>query len=175
MAAGIMGPIDGSVVNVALPTIGRVFNADLNTVGWVAMAYLLVLGSLILTYGRLGDMYGFRRVLLLGIAIFTAASGMCALAPNIWVLIAFRAIQAIGAGMLMAMGPAIVTWVFPPQERGRALGFFSLSAFLLAGSGSHQRSLVGPLGNPLAGLHRAEHRQLGLVPHVWPQGRFRDF
>lgn len=122
MAAGIMGPIDGSVVNVALPTIGRVFNADLNTVGWVAMAYLLVLGSLILTYGRLGDMYGFRRVLLLGIVIFTAASGMCALAPNIWVLIAFRAIQAIGAGMLMAMGPATVTWVFPPQERGRALG-----------------------------------------------------
>lgn len=122
MAAGIMGPIDGSVVNVALPTIGRVFNADLNTVSWVAMAYLLVLGSLILTYGRLGDMYGFRRVLLVGVAIFTVASGICALAPNIWVLVAFRAIQAIGAGMLMAMGPAIVTSVFPQKERGRALG-----------------------------------------------------
>ncbi|BCV21286.1 MFS transporter [Moorella sp. Hama-1] len=122
MAAGIMGPIDGSVVNVALPTISRVFNVDLNTVGWVAMAYLLVLGSLILTYGRLGDMYGFRRVLLMGIAIFTIASGICALAPNIWVLIAFRAIQAIGAGMFMAMGPAIITSVFPPYERGRALG-----------------------------------------------------
>ncbi|GEA19523.1 MFS transporter [Moorella sp. E306M] len=122
MTAGIMGPIDGSVVNVALPTISRVFNADLNTVGWVAMAYLLVLGSLILTYGRLGDMYGFRRVLLMGIAIFTVASGICALAPNIWVLIAFRAIQAIGAGMFMAMGPAIITSVFPPYERGRALG-----------------------------------------------------
>ncbi|MGI9861524.1 MFS transporter [Moorella naiadis] len=122
MAAGIMGPIDGSVVNVALPTITRVFNVDLNTVGWVAMAYLLVLGSLILTYGRLGDMYGFRRVLLMGIAIFTIASGICALAPNIWVLIAFRAIQAIGAGMFMAMGPAIITSVFPPYERGRALG-----------------------------------------------------
>ncbi|WP_081361118.1 MFS transporter [Neomoorella thermoacetica] len=122
MAAGIMGPIDGSVVNVALPTIGRVFNVDLNTVGWVSMAYLLVLGSLILTYGRLGDMYGFRRVLLTGIVIFTIASGICALAPNIWVLIVFRAVQAIGAGMFMAMGPAIITSVFPPYERGRALG-----------------------------------------------------
>ncbi|WP_338834989.1 Riboflavin transporter RibZ [Moorella humiferrea] len=122
MSAGIMGPIDGSVVNVALPTISKIFNVDLNTVGWVSMAYLLVLGSLILTYGRLGDMYGFRRILLWGIIIFTVASGICALAPNIWVLIFFRAIQAVGAGMFMAMGPAIVTSVFPANERGRALG-----------------------------------------------------
>ena len=122
MSAGIMGPIDGSVVNVAMPTFSKVFNVDMNTVGWISMSYLLVLGSLILTYGRLGDMYGFRRVFLTGIVTFTVASGICALSPNVWTLIIFRAFQAVGAGMFMAMGPAIVTSVFPPQERGRALG-----------------------------------------------------
>ncbi|MZP42674.1 DHA2 family efflux MFS transporter permease subunit [Heliobacterium gestii] len=122
MAASVMGPIDGSVVNVALPTFSQVFQVGLHTVSWVTMAYLLVLGSLILTYGRLGDIYGFKRILLLGIALFTAASALCALAPTIWVLVAFRALQAIGAGMFMAVGPAIIASVFPPQERGRALG-----------------------------------------------------
>ncbi|MDK2821361.1 MAG: hypothetical protein PWP31_1326 [Clostridia bacterium] len=122
MAAGIMGPIDGSVVNVALPTMADYFNVRLNEVGWVSMAYLLVLGSLILTYGRLGDMYGFRKILLLGIVFFTISSLFCSIATNIWILVAARVVQAIGAGMFMAMGPAIITSVFPPYERGRALG-----------------------------------------------------
>ncbi|MZP30414.1 DHA2 family efflux MFS transporter permease subunit [Heliobacterium undosum] len=122
MTAGVMGPIDGSVVNVALPTFSQVFGVGLHTVSWVTMSYLLVLGSLILTYGRLGDIYGFKRILLIGIALFTAASALCALAPTIWALVAFRALQAVGAGMFMAVGPAIIASVFPPQERGRALG-----------------------------------------------------
>jgi len=127
MLSAIMGPVDGSVVNVALPTLSAAFHAGLNTVGWVSMAYLLVLGTLILTYGRLGDMFGFRRVLLAGIGIFTVASAACALAPTIWVLIAFRALQAVGAGMFMAVGPAIITAAFPAYERGRALGINAMS------------------------------------------------
>jgi EmrB/QacA subfamily drug resistance transporter len=123
-----MGPIDGSVISVALPTFSRVFHVGLNTVGWVSMAYLLVLGSLILTYGRLGDMFGFKRIFLLGVALFTAASAVCALAPDIWTLIAFRAVQAIGAGMFMAMAPAIIAATFPAGERGRALGLFGMTA-----------------------------------------------
>jgi EmrB/QacA subfamily drug resistance transporter len=122
MTGSVMGPIDGSVVNVALPTFAKAFNAGLHTVGWISMSYLLVLGSLILTYGRLGDMYGYRKIFLTGILIFTLSSAVCALAPNIWTLIAFRAVQAVGAGMFMAIGPAIITSVFPPHERGRALG-----------------------------------------------------
>lgn len=122
MSAGIMGPIDGSVVNIALPTISSVFNANVSVVGWVPMAYMLVLGSLILTYGRLGDMFGFRRVFLTGVVVFTVSSAICASAPSIWILILFRALQAVGAGMFMAMGQAIVTSVFPAKERGRALG-----------------------------------------------------
>lgn len=122
LTAGIMGPIDSSVVNVALPTIRQHFGTSMSSVSWVAMAYLLVIGSLTLTFGRLGDMIGYRRVELAGIAVFTIASAVCALAPSIWVLIAFRAVQAVGAGMFMAMSQAIIISVFPPNERGRALG-----------------------------------------------------
>lgn len=122
LAASIMGPIDGSVINIAMPSIGRAFGAGMSVVSWVAMAYLLVIGSLTLTFGRLGDMIGYRRVELIGIALFAVASAVCALAPSIWILIAFRAIQAIGAGMFMAMSQAIIISVFPPSERGRALG-----------------------------------------------------
>lgn len=122
LTAGIMGPIDSSVVNVALPTIRQHFATSMSIVSWVAMAYLLVIGSLTLTFGRLGDMIGYRRVELTGIAVFTVASAVCAFAPSIWVLIAFRAVQAVGAGMFMAMSQAIIISVFPPNERGRALG-----------------------------------------------------
>jgi EmrB/QacA subfamily drug resistance transporter len=122
MVASVMGPIDGSVINVAMPTLASAFRVDLSTVSWVSMAYLLVLGSLILTYGRLGDMYGYKRIFLLGVAIFTVASAACALSPSIWWLIVSRAVQAAGAGMFMAMSSAIITATFPPYERGRALG-----------------------------------------------------
>ncbi len=126
LAASVMGPIDGSVINVALPVLRQVFHVSMGTVGWVSMAYMLVLGSLILTYGRLGDMFGFKRIFLAGVVTFTVSSAVCALSPNIWTLIAFRGIQAIGAGMFMAMAPAIIASVFPPYERGRALGINSM-------------------------------------------------
>lgn len=119
----LMGPVDGSVVNIALPVITRSFDTTLPVAEWVAMAYLLVISSLLLTWGRLGDMYGHRRTYLAGFAIFTAGSLLCGGAPGNGWLIAFRAVQALGAGMMMAAGPAIITEVFPSTERGRALGF----------------------------------------------------
>ena len=118
----VMGPVDGSVVNIALPVITRSFNTTLPVAEWVAMAYLLVLSSLLLTWGRLGDMYGHRRTYLAGFVVFTVGSLLCGAAPSIGWLIAFRAVQAMGAGMMMAAGPAIITEIFPSTERGRALG-----------------------------------------------------
>ncbi|HEY3315028.1 MAG TPA: MFS transporter [Bacillota bacterium] len=144
-----MGPIDMSVINVAMPVLSDVFS----------MAYLLVIGSLILTYGRLGDMFGFKRVFMLGVLLFTVASALCALASDIWTLIAFRAVQAIGAGMFMATSQTIVTSVFPAHERGRALGTYgmttaaglafgpSLGGFLLAVSSWRAIFLINlPIG-----------------------------
>jgi EmrB/QacA subfamily drug resistance transporter len=118
----IMSPLDSSVVNIALPTITDIFNTTLPISEWVAMAYLLTISSLLLTYGRLGDLYGHRNIYLAGFVSFTAASVLCSFAGSIGALIAFRVIQALGAGMMMASGPAIITAAFPTNERGRALG-----------------------------------------------------
>ena len=135
MLGGIMGPIDASIVNVILPTIASFFGAPIATAQWVPLIYLLIISSLLLFYGRLGDILGYKRVYLLGLACFVVTSGLCGLAPTIYWLIAFRAIQGIGAGMMMSVQFAILTAVFQPHERGRALGInaISISAGLALG------------------------------------------
>jgi EmrB/QacA subfamily drug resistance transporter len=119
----LMATLDGSIVNIALPSIQESFGADVNKVLWVVVAYLLVIGSLLLPVGRLGEVLTFKRVYLVGFAIFTLASICCGASPNESVLIGFRVVQAVGAAMIMAMGPAIIARTFAPGERGRALGF----------------------------------------------------
>ncbi len=126
----LMSTLDGSIVNIALPAIQQDFGIDLTTVEWVVVAYLLVLGSLLLPVGRLGEVQTFKRVYLAGFAIFTVASVLCGAAPNAGALVAFRLVQAVGAAMIMAMGPAIITRTFPAGERGRALGLNGMSVSL---------------------------------------------
>jgi len=126
MAATAMGiflaTIDGSIVNVALPTLVRAFDTSFAAVQWVVLAYLLTVTTLMLSIGRLGDMLGKKRIYASGFVIFTLGSVLCGLSPAIGWLIGFRVLQAIGASMLMALGMAIVTEAFPPGERGKALG-----------------------------------------------------
>ena len=118
----LMSTLDGSIVNIALPSIQAEFRIDLTTVEWVVVAYLLVIGSLLLPFGRLGEVLTFKRVYLVGFTVFTLASICCGASPNEAALIGFRVIQGVGAAMIMSMGPAIIARTFPPQERGRALG-----------------------------------------------------
>jgi EmrB/QacA subfamily drug resistance transporter len=118
----LMGPIDASAVNVAFPSMSEYFKVSVDMVGWVSMSYLLVLSSFQLSFGRLGDMFGFRRIFLAGINVFTIASILCGISWNIGALIVFRTIQAIGAGMTSSLAASIITATFPPQERGKALG-----------------------------------------------------
>ncbi len=118
--------LNASMMNLAVPFIGAYFQARMPVVEWVLMAYLLVISTLLLTFGRLGDMYGFRKIYLLGCVIFAAGSAFCGLAPSIYLLIAFRLLQGVGAAMVMAVGPAILTAAFPPQERGKALGLLGM-------------------------------------------------
>ncbi|MCL6451009.1 MAG: MFS transporter [Acetobacteraceae bacterium] len=127
LAGSIMGPIDGSIVNANLPVVARFFGASMALAGWVPMSYMLVLGSLLPTVGRLGDLYGFRRLFLWGVGVFVAASALCGLSPTMGFLIGARALQALGAAMTMAVTPALITSAFPPQERGRALGISGVS------------------------------------------------
>ncbi len=123
----LMATLDGSIVNIALPAIETDFRIGLNAVEWVVVAYLLVVGSLLLPFGRLGEVLTFKRVYLAGFAIFTLASVCCGASPNAAMLVAFRVVQGVGAAMLMAMGPAIVAHTFQDHERGRALGFNGVS------------------------------------------------
>lgn len=123
VAMGIfLATIDGSIVNVALPTLEAEFGASFALVQWVVLSYLLTVTTLMLGVGRVADMHGKRPLYLAGFVIFTIGSVLCAFAPSIGVLIAFRVLQAIGAAMTQALGVAILTEAFPPQERGRALG-----------------------------------------------------
>lgn len=117
-----LGTIDGSIVNVALPTISRDLGTTFATVQWVVIAYLLTLATLTLGIGRLGDMLGKKPIYTTGFTVFTVGSVLCGLAPGIAALIAARVVQAIGAAMIFSLGMAIITQAFPPSERGKALG-----------------------------------------------------
>jgi EmrB/QacA subfamily drug resistance transporter len=127
MVGTVMGPLDASVVNIALPSLTQYFRVPITTVEWVVLAYLLALSTLLLTFGRLGDMFGHKRLYVAGFVVFTLGSLACALSWSIWALIGFRVVQALGAGMLFAVGPAIITETFPGYERGRALGFVGIA------------------------------------------------
>jgi EmrB/QacA subfamily drug resistance transporter len=127
MLASIMGPIDASIVNVILPTITQFFGVSISTAQWVPMIYLLTISSLLLTYGRLGDILGYKKVYLFGLTGFIITSGLCGLSPTIQWLVLFRAIQGLAAGMMMAVPFAIITRAFPPEERGKALGINAIS------------------------------------------------
>ncbi len=118
-----MATLDGSIVNVALPTLTEYFKTDITTIEWVVMAYLLTITALLLSLGRISDMVGRKNIFAGGLAIFTIGSGLCSIAATEGLLILFRVIQGIGAAMLMATGVAIITHAFPPKERGKAMGF----------------------------------------------------
>ena len=135
MLGSIMGPIDASIVNVVLPTISQSFSVGISTAQWVPMIYLLTISSLLLFYGRLGDILGYKKIYLSGLAGFVIASGLCGFSPTIHWLLTFRAIQGLAAGMMMAVPYAIITASFPAAERGKALGInaISISAGLAIG------------------------------------------
>jgi len=130
-----MSALDSSIVNISLPVISNYFSISLTTVEWVVFSYLIIITSLLLTFGRLGDIYGHKKIYITGLIIFTAGSLFCALSPGIILLVASRIIQAAGAGMLMSLGPAIITINSPAKDRGKALGAIavSVSVALIAG------------------------------------------
>ncbi|HTW42777.1 MAG TPA: MFS transporter [Solirubrobacteraceae bacterium] len=114
--------LDGSVVNVALPTIQRALGGGLAAQQWVVNGYLLTLGSLILIGGSLGDLYGERQIFALGVAGFGIASLACALAPSIYALVAARAVQGVAGALLVPSSLAVIVNTFAAEERGQAIG-----------------------------------------------------
>src|SRR3954451_21654159 len=126
LLAAIMGSfvalLDSTVVNVALPAVERDLGGGLAGQQWVVNSYLLVLASLILVGGRLGDVFGERRVFSVGVAGFGVFSLLCALAPSIEVLVGARALQGAFGALLAPSALAVIVGTFPPEERGGAIG-----------------------------------------------------
>ena len=120
--ASFITPFTVASVNVALPVMGRELGMDAVLLGWVAASFLLAAAMFLVPFGRIADIFGRKRVFLLGLAVLTLASAVISLSPTVGFLLAFRAVQGLGSAMIFGTGIAIVTSVFPPAERGRALG-----------------------------------------------------
>jgi EmrB/QacA subfamily drug resistance transporter len=127
--------IDGTVVNVALPALQTSLNATVTDVQWVVESYALLLAALLLVGGSLGDHYGRRRVFLAGVAVFALASIWCGFSPSIGHLIAARAVQGLGAALLVPGSLALISASFPEDERGRAIGSWSAFTAITAAVG----------------------------------------
>ncbi len=117
-----MGQLDASIVTVALPTLQRTFHASLAAVTWVGLSYLLVLVATVAAVGRFADMWGHKLLYIYGFGIFVVGSALCGLAPNLGLLIGFRALQAVGAALLQANSVAIIALAVPRTSLGRAIG-----------------------------------------------------
>src|SRR5665647_3147020 len=109
----LLSSLGTSIANVALPTLAQAFNASFQEVQWVVLAYLLAITTLIVSVGRLSDLIGRRRLLLAGVFLFTAASALSGLAPTLWLLIGARAVQGLGAPIMMALTMAFVGEMVP--------------------------------------------------------------
>ena len=122
MCGGFMASVDGSVVNLILPTLVESFNSGFSIIQWVVVSYLLTVATLILPMGRLGDLIGRKKVFLTGFVIFTAGSLLCGFAGSVSQIIVFRVVQGLGATMILALNFAVATEAFPKNERGKAMG-----------------------------------------------------
>ncbi|MBV9458732.1 MAG: MFS transporter, partial [Bradyrhizobium sp.] len=130
-----MAFLDGSVVNVALPAIQHALRADVAATQWIVNAYLLMLSAFVLIGGSAADLYGRRRVFVLGAVVFVAASIACGLSPNIAALLVSRAIQGLGAALLVPASLAILGATFGEHERSRAIGIWAGAGALMMAAG----------------------------------------
>lgn len=112
----------GSAVNLAIPSIGEQFNAGAMHLSWVVTSYILASAAFLVPFGRFADIVGRKKVFIAGMIFFTLSSLLCGLAASVEMLIAFRLLQGIGSAMVFGTAMAILTSVFPPQERGKILG-----------------------------------------------------
>ena len=143
----LMPSLDTSIANAGLPTLAQAFTASFQAVQWIVLAYLLAITTLIVSVGRLGDIVGRRPLFLAGIGLFSVASLLCGVAPTLWLLIAARAAQGLGAAIMMALAVALVGETVPKAKTGSAMGLLgtmsaigttlgpSLGGVLIAGLG----------------------------------------
>ena len=128
--SSFMGPFMISSVNVALPSIQAEFSTDAVVLSWVATAYLLAMAVFLVPMGKIGDIYGRKKIFTAGLTLYTIASFLSVFATSIKMLIAMRVFQGFGAAMFVTTGMAILTSIFPPNKRGRAIGIYVAAVYI---------------------------------------------
>ena len=165
----LMAAIDSTIVILGLPDMMVKLHADLVSMIWVIMAYILVSTVFLLTFGRVADMLGRVRMYNLGFVIFTIGSALCGFSGNATQLIIFRLVQGSGAAMMVVNSVALITEVFPPNERGKALGLDAITFSIGGVAGpilgdSFSRWLIGA-GSSSSTFRLESSAQFGVIPH----------
>jgi EmrB/QacA subfamily drug resistance transporter len=135
MIGWAMSLLDVSIVNITIPTLQDELSTDISTVTWVINAYNIVFAVLLVSMGRLADQFGRKRFFMIGMAVFTIGSALCAISWSVEWLIGFRVVQGVGAGILAPLGFALTVLVFPPQHRGRGLALIAVIALVSSALG----------------------------------------
>ena len=135
MIGWAMSLLDVSIVNVSVPELQDELDADIDSITWVVNAYNISFAVLLVTAGKLADQFGRRMLFMIGMAVFTFGSLLCAISPSADLLIAARVFQGAGAGILAPIGFAITAVAFPPQERGKALATIAVVALAASATG----------------------------------------
>ncbi|WP_455672645.1 MFS transporter [Phocaeicola sp.] len=142
LLAIMMSVLDGTIMNIALPTLAHDFEVAPSTAIWIVNAYQLVITMTLLSFASLGDVHGYRRIFLIGISIFVTASLACALSTSFWMLTASRVIQGFGAACVMSVNTALIRLIYPPQILGRGMG---VNAMVVAVSAAAGPSIAGSI------------------------------
>lgn len=142
LLAIMMSVLDGTIMNIALPTLAHDFDVTPSSAIWIVNAYQLVITMTLLSFASLGDIYGYRRIFLIGISIFVASSTACALSDSFWMLTVFRIVQGFGAACVMSVNTALIRLIYPPQILGRGMG---INAMVVAVSAAAGPSIAGSI------------------------------
>ena len=135
LAAIMMGVLDGTVMNVALPTLSKEFNVTPSDIIWVVNAYQLVVTMMLLGFAAIGDVFGYKKVFLCGVSIFVTASALCAMSKSFEMMVASRILQGIGGACTMSINTALLRIIFPPARLGRVMAANAVIVAVTAASG----------------------------------------
>ena len=167
MLGTFMAVMDVTVVNVGLPTIMSVFHIPISTAEWVITAYMITMTLMLPSAGWIADRIGNKRMYILGLVLFTFGSWLCGRAGSDMFLISARALQGFGSGIIQSLGLAIVTREFPPQQRGLALGLWSVAAAASAAPvRSNPRTSLRIFAPALAKIKPRKSRRCRFIPKV---------
>ena len=136
----VMSVLDGTLVNVALPSLTKEFDVEPNTAIWLINSYQMVIMMFLLVFATLGDIIGYRKVFLYGVTVFTIASALCAFSQNFEMLVCSRVLQGLGAACVMSVNTALVRLIYPPEVLGRGM---SINAMAVAVSSAAGPSIAG--------------------------------